>query len=266
MTNLHEIAHKLLTNDNRIVIGHAEGVNGRVRPFFAWTPEHAGRLVYDDRCLQNLAGYVYKKEVTRLGKPAVVANTPTLRSILRLAVEKQLTDGSFSALVEETPGQFVELTGLAEMERFLGGRVQPEKTSDKELTEWLLHASRSERWHFWQTEFERCIRCCACRQACPLCYCSQCTVEENQPQWIPVAPHRHGNTEWHIMRAMHLAGRCVTCGQCGEVCPVDIPIHLLTFHVSDTVREAYGVQAGTSLGESSAMSTYRPDDRENFIR
>jgi ferredoxin len=123
----------------------------------------------------------------------------------------------------------------------------------------------TERWVFWQTEFSRCFKCYACRQACPLCYCDQCTVEMNQPQWIPVASTGQGNLEWHLMRAMHLAGRCISCGQCGAACPMDIPLHLLTFKVSQDIREVFGTVPGKNLKESCAMATFQPGDKENFI-
>ncbi len=48
--------------------------------------------------------------------------------------------------------------------------------------------SAEERWNFWEKEFEKCIKCYACRQACPLCYCEQCIVEKSMPQWIDSSP------------------------------------------------------------------------------
>ena len=33
--------------------------------------------------------------------------------------------------------------------------------------------------------------------------------------------------EWHLVRAMHLAGRCINCGYCAEACPVGIPLNRL---------------------------------------
>ena len=32
--------------------------------------------------------------------------------------------------------------------------------------------------------FSTCIRCYACRDACPLCYCHVCFVDESMPQWV----------------------------------------------------------------------------------
>ena len=101
----------------------------------------------------------------------------------------------------------------------------------KELLAELNKLSPEEKFAYWQKELSKCIKCYACRQACPMCYCTRCTVEVNQPQWIPVQANTHGNMEWHILRAMHLAGRCISCGECGRACPVGIPCHLLTMHL-----------------------------------
>ena len=266
MSNIQEAGKKILEEGNRVLVGYCEGTQGNIRPFFAANAEQAAQLVYDERCRYNLAAYLNKKEVISSGKPAVVANIPTLRGIMRLAVEKQLEEDAFSVLVGKD-GQFEELHSFSDMENYLKNAVlQSLNEDDQKLYNQLCAMTPQERWDFWKSEFETCIKCYACRQTCPLCYCSQCTAEENQPQWLPVASHLLGNTEWHLMRAMHLAGRCVTCGQCGEACPMGIPVHLLTIHVAKTVEETYGIKPGLTMQETSAMSTYQPNDQENFIR
>jgi ferredoxin len=88
----------------------------------------------------------------------------------------------------------------------------------------------------------------------------------NRPQWIPVASHAIGNLEYHMVRAMHLAGRCVQCGTCGTACPVGIPVHLLTFFAEGTVRRQFGQKGGAGAKLDYAMSTFKPDDKETFIR
>ena len=42
----------------------------------------------------------------------------------------------------------------------------------------------AERWAFWQQELERCVRCHACREVCPMCFCERCVADKTQPQWI----------------------------------------------------------------------------------
>ena len=74
MQELRELAKKLLADGTvKVVIGYAEG-RGGVRPIFAATPEDADKLVFDPRCVQNLATYLSprRKHVLAVGKPAVV--------------------------------------------------------------------------------------------------------------------------------------------------------------------------------------------------
>ena len=88
----------------------------------------------------------------------------------------------------------------------------------------------------------------------------------NRPQWVPVPSHAIGNQEYQLVRAMHLAGRCVQCGECGRACPVGIPVHLLTFYAEDSVHAQFGQRAGASATIDYALSVFRPDDKETFIR
>ncbi len=266
MGKINEIARQLLADGEAdVVIGYGEGSRGRVRPVFARTAEESGQLLLDERCTQNLAVYIYKKETASLGKPAIVATVQTLRGIIRLAAEKQLKEGALIALYVGNNGEVTVCKSFDEIENLLSSLTPPVREEDREMLEKLDAMSPVERWVFWKNEMENCIKCYACRQACPLCYCTQCTVEANQPQWIPTESTTLGNLEWHIMRAMHLSGRCISCGQCGDACPVNIPIHLLPMKMADEIKAGYGVVSGMNREEGCAMSTFRPDDKENFI-
>lgn len=287
MNTLHELCRQQLAQGAQVIIGFTAGTNtstpsgtsgigGPPKPFFAQSPEVVEQLVFNDTCRYNLAVYLTKKEIKALGKSVIFATVPTLRSIIRLLVEHQLNEEDVLAIVRtgsnesatsvSTETGYTLLKNAAEMEAFLNGRVQEISPEDNAQLEALRAMSREERWAFWKEAFETCIRCYACRQACPLCYCSTCAATANQPQWIPVAQHPLGNTEWHLMRAMHLAGRCITCGQCGEACPLGLPVHLLAFHLAETVHHEYGAVSGMKLTETSPMSVYKPEDTTNFIR
>ena len=82
---------------------------------------------------------------------------------------------------------------------------------------------------------------------------------------IPVQSNTQGNLDWHVLRAMHLAGRCISCGECGRACPVNIPCHLLTMQLADQTYNYFKVHAGTSQDMKSVMSTFEPNDKESFI-
>jgi formate dehydrogenase (coenzyme F420) beta subunit len=74
-----------------------------------------------------------------------------------------------------------------------------------------------------------------------------------------------GNLDWHLMRAMHLGGRCVNCGECAKACPMDIPLNLLTYQLIDGIQADFGAVAGMKADAVYALSTFKPDDKENFI-
>jgi len=249
-----------------VVIGYGKGSGENIRPVFIRKPDAVDRLIFDERCVQNLAVYLLKHEVKELGKLAVIASLPVMRAINQLMFENQIADGEITVIGISEEGTILELPDVQSMRTYLS-RMTHELTQDeKEKLEQIEKLSPAERWNFWQDELEVCMKCYACRASCPLCYCSRCTVEGNQPQWISVPSHRIGNLEWHIMRAMHLAGRCVNCGECYRACPLKIPINLLTWKLAEVIEEKFGVGAGIGEMPEYPLSMFKPDDKEDFIR
>ena len=229
MEELKTKARELLVNKVvQVVIGYTESPLKKILPTFIQDPSKIDTLVYDERCKQNLAVYLLRRETKRLGKPAIVSSVSVMRSILQLASEPQILDKEVVVLGVSSENKLLCFEELASLEKYVKTLPLETDAKEKELIEKLDKMTLQERWEFWTKELSRCFKCYACRAACPMCYCTKCTVECNQPQWIPVAAHDLGNLEWHIMRAMHLAGRCVNCNECGRACPLDIPIHLLT--------------------------------------
>ena len=135
----------------------------------------------------------------------------------------------------------------------------------KDLVE-LLATSDTERYEYFEKLVEPCIRCYACRDACPLCYCQVCFVDETMPQWVGKSQDRSDVMTYHLLRAFHCAGRCTDCGACESACPMDIKVRQFTRLLEKDVFERYGYEAGLSLEKSPPLTVYRPDDPQEFIK
>jgi len=267
MEKLINIARGLLESGKvKTIIGYVEGPTGRIRAAFIRKPEECSKLLINQNCIQNLAVYLLKPEIREFGRPAVIANIATQRSVLQLAQECQIADGEIDVIGFYAGNTIVEFKNFTEIEQRLK-EVKLELTSDDaKLIEKINAMDTKQKWQFWVDEFSRCIKCYACRSSCPMCYCSRCLCDCNQPQILSAPSHLLGNLEWHITRAMHLAGRCVACGDCGRACPVGIPLHILTMKIAEDVLKNFGKRAGTTLVKEYALSSFKNDDREDFIK
>ncbi len=122
-----------------------------------------------------------------------------------------------------------------------------------------------QRWKIFTETFKDCIRCYACRDACPLCYCRECFVDSARPQWCGKTVEEADVHTFHILRAFHCAGRCTDCGACESACPVGIKMRRLTSKIEKDIRKMYGYSPGLKLDARLPLTEFSLNDPEGFI-
>ena len=286
-------AVKLLKDETVVaVVGYLPGRRrGTASPALVTTAEQAAQLIFSPACANNLSVYLTKakKGVLKKGRVAIVAKGCDMRALAGLIGESQIKredlhiigvacagvygfDADRSQPVsaaniarkcrectvhlpeaaDVTAGSLTELSGLTPVEAQELARIEA--------------MTPTERWAFWKAHFSRCIRCMACRQVCPFCYCEQCLCDKNRPQAVESSPRPAGNTAWHLVRAMHLAGRCGGCAECERVCPMDIPLNLLNRRMAKELKELYDYEATMTPQEKGPLTQYKEDDDQSFIK
>ncbi len=145
-------------------------------------------------------------------------------------------------------------------------KVEEQQVDRYEDIKHIEGMTSEEKWQYFQNLISSCIRCYACRNACPFCYCPQCFVDESKPQWLGKTIDPTDTLTFHLLRAFHVAGRCTDCGSCERACPMEIPVRIFTRKLEKDILEFYGYEAGTNIDERPPLDTYRPDDPENFIK
>jgi formate dehydrogenase subunit beta len=245
------------------VIGYEVSPRGNVRPAFVYDPAETARLIWGDACVHNLVTYLHdKKKPLRRGQEpphvAVVVKPCDSRAINVLLAEQQIererifvigvacegvrTEGGVPtrctrcedrvpAIYDVLLGEPPEIEPMAEADGY----------ADLAQIEDMTPAGRLA---FWLREFDRCIRCYACRQVCPGCYCTTCMFERDDGLWVDIGielPQKH---VFHLGRALHLAGRCVECDECERVCPMGLPLSLLNRCLVREMDALYSHRAG----------------------
>jgi ferredoxin len=121
-----------------------------------------------------------------------------------------------------------------------------------------------KRWAYFTKEMAKCIRCAACRNTCPSCYCRICFAEQSQPQWVGVSDDPSDTQMFQLMRMYHMVGRCVDCGSCISVCPMGVDLRKFLKKLDKDAFELFEHRAGASLDSPAPLSTYKENDKEDF--
>lgn len=143
--------------------------------------------------------------------------------------------------------------------------AKQKKKRDYECISTFEKKPTEEKWAYWEDKFARCIRCYACRDICPLCYCDNCILDRLSPQWIRRSVNLSENTAFQLSRTFHLAGRCIGCGECERACPMDIPLGELNMKLEKDVRELFAYEPGIDTEEKALLAQFKPEDQEDFI-
>ena len=115
-----------------------------------------------------------------------------------------------------------------------------------------------ERLAFWRGQMDRCLRCYACRNACPMCVCRDyCVSDSRDPHWMTQEDSAKEKLFFQTIHAMHLAGRCTGCGECQRACPVGIPILALRQQIARAVAQLFdGYQFGLNPDDVPPLLGY----------
>jgi len=280
-------ADLLSTGQVGAVIGYrAASMAHQMAPVTITSAGEVERLEWGSGCVNNLSTYL-GPTLANHDRVALVIKTCDLGAVMGLIREGQLSRDRVMLIGVQCPGVrsgsetaskcldcsgiphpisdlVITVDGSQEIpsDEAPGGVVSAD-ARDKQIAH-LESLSADERWRFWQRQFARCLRCYACRAACPLCYCSSCVVEKHRPQWISPVIDNRGNSVWNIIRAFHLAGRCTGCDECARACPADIRLDLINRKLALEVERQYGA-LGLDAEEKTALVDFREDDSEEFI-
>jgi formate dehydrogenase subunit beta len=94
----------------------------------------------------------------------------------------------------------------------------------------------------WLGHFSRCVKCYGCRDVCPMCFCKECSLEHPELMSTGKVPP---DTIFQLVRAIHMAGRCIDCGLCEEACPADIPLRVLYKKANLLVKDLFDYDTGS---------------------
>lgn len=207
--------------------------------------------------LEKLAGHILAiKPSLKIG---ILGRDCNRRALNVLLVHQQITPGQIEIMdVSCCPSPLREPADCSSLAPRTYGAVKLELGLDNNMpAAQVAEYDQETLFSKWMYEFQKCLKCYGCRDICPVCFCKECSLEHGDliatgglPPEIPL---------FHLVRAVHMAGRCIDCGLCEDACPADIPLRLLYRQVNAIVKDLFGYETGISreqppfsiLGESA---------------
>lgn len=256
-------------------------------PVFISKAEDSEKLIWDDFCHANLAKYLINLK-NHDGKIALFVKGCDSRAVVRLVQDNQIPREKLVLIGIPCPGLFdtdkargnKEGIEVPKAEKCLTctqpnpiifDELLAEKVAIKSEDRFakvldLEKMSPDEKYDFWTKMYDKCIRCYACRNICPACSCKECCFDQSNVGWLGKANNSSENQFFAMTRAMHVAGRCIECGECERACPMGIPIMLINRKLVKDCDEFFGVsEAGVDINEKPPLGRFELNDPEKFM-
>jgi len=185
----------------------------------------------------------------RLG---VVARGCDERALVELAKRNQVNLDNVEIIgFACTAGQAIECRCTQPYpDALVAGEATEGVAEDSRLAE-LEAMSFAKRFAFWSSQYEKCLKCYGCRNFCPVCYCPTCALESEL--WVETGVLAPPFPSYHMIKAMHMVGRCVACRECENACPADIPLTTIFSALYRDTAEKFGYVAGRSVDEKPPL-------------
>lgn len=119
--------------------------------------------------------------------------------------------------------------------------------------DYTARMSNSERFEYWQSQFNKCEKCYGCRDACPICFCKSCRLEADRGlvKGGELPPSRL----FPLVRLSHVADSCINCGQCQDVCPAELPTSRLYHMLNKELSTVFQYESGMSISTPPPLAT-----------
>jgi formate dehydrogenase subunit beta len=197
-------------------------------------------------------------------------NIPTMADIACGKWGAEGRQATFIEVCSERGATFIDRAiegGQIKVEQPSAEAIESRRAKDKEATElarqWqerdfgeFQAMGAEERFDYWfgpSGQFGQCIKCFGCRDACPICYCKDCYLEPHRGT-VPggeIPP----DAMFPMIRAVHVMDSCVNCGQCQDVCPMEIPLARLIFMLNRQLAPIFKYEPGMDVSARPPLRT-----------
>jgi len=243
----------------------------KTRPAFITRPENADKLVWNNACVNSLAKYALDDKYPDK-KIGICVRGCDSRAVMRLIEDKQLLRENLYLIGLPCDGVDADVCKTCSHKNpviydELIDEPVAEKPADRFAEVKQMEAMNpGERYAFWEAQYSKCIRCYACRNICPACACRECYADQERIGWQGKQMNTAQNQVYGLTRAYHTGDRCIECGECQRVCPMDIPVMRQTGKILKDINELFGdYECGLPDGRSPILAQYDLGDADDFM-